>query len=190
MFPFNAIAGVTGEVAPGVHHKALGAGVPAVVNEGQHVATELAAVSSPRPTAVSEAHNGMSSQQLVPSIAAHLAASSQRAPVGSASRGVAGHLTIGQTQRMAPVRVCGVQLIFLCKFIFIYCSPRASCEEQDKDSSKAAEGHVRNAEMTLLAEIKVSCKGPRISESNRNPRSYKPRKVSNWYDQKRKKKLD
>lgn len=35
-----------------------------------------AAVSSPRPAAVRKAHNGLSSQQLVASVAAHLAASS------------------------------------------------------------------------------------------------------------------
>lgn len=29
-------------------------------------------------------------------------------------------------------------------------SHELTCEEQDEDSSKAAEGHVRNAEMTLL----------------------------------------
>lgn len=147
-----------------------------MVNEGQHVAAHLAAVSSPRPAAISEAHNGASSQQLVPSIAAHLATRSQCAPVGSASRGVAGHLTVGQTRRMAPVRVCVVQLrsrIFLCKLIFVYCSPRASCEEQDEDSNRAAEAHVRNAEMTLLDEIKLFCTTPRISESNTDLRSYK-----------------
>lgn len=39
--PRDAIAGVTGEVAPGVHHEALGAGVPAVWNELQQMATHL-----------------------------------------------------------------------------------------------------------------------------------------------------
>lgn len=65
-----------------------------------------AAVSSPRPASAGEAVDGAPPQQSVSSIAAHLTAGSQRAPVGSASRGVAGHLPVGQTWRMTPVWVC------------------------------------------------------------------------------------
>lgn len=41
VFPLNAIAGVTGEVTPGVHFKAMGAGVSPAWDEVQHVATHF-----------------------------------------------------------------------------------------------------------------------------------------------------
>lgn len=39
VFPFDAIAGSAGEVTPGVHHKAMSAGISAIWNEVQHTAT-------------------------------------------------------------------------------------------------------------------------------------------------------
>lgn len=65
-----------------------------------------AAVGRPRPAAAGEALNGAPPQQSVSSVAAHLAAGAQRAPVRPSSRGVAGHLPIGQTRRVTQVRVC------------------------------------------------------------------------------------
>lgn len=64
-----------------------------------------AAVTSPRPFAVGETLNGASPHQSVSSIAPHLTAGPQRAPVGHSSGGAAGRLPVGQTRRMTPVRV-------------------------------------------------------------------------------------
>lgn len=41
VLPLDAVAGVTGEFTPGVHGKTIGAGVAAVVDEGQHMAAHL-----------------------------------------------------------------------------------------------------------------------------------------------------
>lgn len=63
----------------------------------------------PRPASAGQAADGPAAKQLVASIAAHLAAGSQRALVGPAPRGVAGDLPIGQTRRVAPVWVWSEQ---------------------------------------------------------------------------------
>ncbi len=65
-----------------------------------------AAEGSPRPASAGEAGDCVLPQQPVSSIAAHLTAGAQRAQVGAASRGAAGHLPIGQTRSMTPVWVC------------------------------------------------------------------------------------
>lgn len=135
MFPCDAVARGTGEVTPGVHNKALSAGVSAVRDEGQNMAADLAAVSSPRPAATVEALNRVSSQQPVASVAGHLTAGAQCTPGGPTSRGLTGHLTVGQTWWVAPVRITVVKLrndIFLWKVIVavIDCGPPSSCEEK------------------------------------------------------------
>lgn len=68
-----------------------------------------AAESRPGPASAGEARDRSASQQFVTPVAAHLTASSQRALVGSAPRGVAGHLPIAQTRRVAPVRICSLR---------------------------------------------------------------------------------
>lgn len=65
-----------------------------------------AADGGPRPASAGKALDRAPPHQSVASVAAHLTAGPQRAPVGSAPRGVAGHLPIGQTWRMTPVWVC------------------------------------------------------------------------------------
>lgn len=64
-----------------------------------------AAESSPGPASAGEAADGAPPQQFVPSIAAYLTAGSQRALIGSAPRGAAGHLPIGQSRRVTPMWV-------------------------------------------------------------------------------------
>lgn len=110
VFPLDAIAGGADEVTPGVHLKAVSAGVSAVWDEVKNVATHLAAVSSSRPASVGEALDRVPPHQSKPSIAAHLTASAQRAHVGSASGGVTGDLSIGQTRSMTPVWIFVVKL--------------------------------------------------------------------------------
>lgn len=75
-----------------------------------------AAESRPRPASAGEAHDRSASHQSVTPVAAHLTASSQRALVGSAPRGVAGHLPIAQTRRVAPVWICGQQTALIRRF--------------------------------------------------------------------------
>ena len=74
---------------------------PCVKGRSPHTAAE----GGPRPAAAGEALEGAPPHQPVAPVAAHLTAGVQRALVGGAPRRVAGHLPIGQTRSMAPVRV-------------------------------------------------------------------------------------
>lgn len=64
-----------------------------------------AAESRPGPLAAGEALDGRPAQQLVASVALHLAAGPQGAPVAAAAGGAAGGLAVGQPHRVTPERV-------------------------------------------------------------------------------------
>lgn len=70
------------------------------------VLPHTAAEGGPRPAPAGEARDRALPDQSVSSVAAHLTASAQRAPVGPPPGGVAGHLSVSEARGTTPVRVC------------------------------------------------------------------------------------
>lgn len=107
--PLDPVPRLTDVITPGVHHVSLGAVVRAVPDQVQRVATNLAAVTGPRPTAIGHTLHRGSAQQLVATVTGHLTAGAQGAAVVPSTGGVAGHIPICQAQKVTPSWIPVVQ---------------------------------------------------------------------------------